>query len=234
MSVGKAIKDLRDGKFVLIHDSPSRENEVDLVILAEKVKPKHILHMRRDGGGLICIAIHPKIARNLNLPYLSEIFEVASQKFNVLGLSRADDIPYDEHSSFSLSVNHRRTFTGITDRDRALTIREFGKLGAMAMKKLMAKEFGRSFRSPGHVPILRAADNLLLERKGHTELAVALAEMAGVAPVVSICEMLDGRSGRALSRKDAREYVESMDLQLLSGEDIIKEWSEHREKDRNC
>ncbi|MEM3401866.1 MAG: 3,4-dihydroxy-2-butanone-4-phosphate synthase, partial [Candidatus Hadarchaeales archaeon] len=62
MSFEDAIKDLRKGKFILIHDFAERENEVDFVVLAEKVKPEHIAQMRRDGGGLICTAIHPRIA----------------------------------------------------------------------------------------------------------------------------------------------------------------------------
>ncbi|MEM2192529.1 MAG: 3,4-dihydroxy-2-butanone-4-phosphate synthase, partial [Candidatus Hadarchaeales archaeon] len=203
MSFEDAIKDLRKGKFILIHDFAERENEVDFVVLAEKVKPDHIAQMRRDGGGLICTAIHPRIAENFGLPYLTEIFEIAERRFSILELSKADDLPYDKRSSFSISVNHRKTFTGITDRDRALTIRELGKLGAKAMKESVVNDFGRNFRTPGHVPILRAADGLLSERRGHTELAVAIAEIAGSTPVLSICEMVDGNSGGSLPKRDA-------------------------------
>ncbi|MEM3519012.1 MAG: 3,4-dihydroxy-2-butanone-4-phosphate synthase [Candidatus Hadarchaeales archaeon] len=226
MSFEDAIKDLRKGKFILIHDFAERENEVDFVVLAEKVKPEHIAQMRRDGGGLICTAIHPRIAENFGLPYLTEIFEIAGRRFSILELSRADDLPYDERSSFSISVNHRKTFTGITDRDRALTIRELGRLGAKAMKKSVVNDFGRNFRTPGHVPILRAADGLLSERRGHTELAVAIAEIAGTTPVLSICEMVDGNSGGSLSKRDAEKYAELHGLQLLSGNEVLRKWRE--------
>jgi 3,4-dihydroxy 2-butanone 4-phosphate synthase len=207
---------------VLIHDALGRENEVDMVIAAESVSPKHVATMRRDAGGLICVALHPKIADNFGLPYLTEVYEKASSHFNVLLSTRPDDIPYDERSAFSLSVNHRRTFTGITDIDRALTIREVGRLGVKALNGPMQGEFGRSFRSPGHMPLLRAADGLLTERRGHTELVVALAELAGVTPAVAVCEMLDAETGKALSLKAANEYANEKGLPCLEGEKIVQ------------
>ena len=207
---------------MLVHDAPGRENEVDMVIAAESVTAKHIATMRRDAGGLICVALHPKIANNFGLPYLTEIYENASSRFNILLSTRPDDLPYDERSAFSLAVNHRRTFTGITDIDRALTIRELGKLGAKALNGPMQEEFGRNFRSPGHVPLLRAADGLLAERRGHTEFVVALAELAGITPVAAICEMLDAETGKALSLKAANEYANENGLLCLRGEDIVQ------------
>jgi len=209
---------------VLVHDAPGRENEVDMVIAAELVGPKHVATMRRDAGGLICVALHPKIADNFGIPYLTEVYERASSHFNVFLSTRPDDLPYDERSAFSLAVNHRRTFTGITDIDRALTIREVGKLGAKALNGQMQDEFGRNFRSPGHVPLLRAADGLLAERRGHTELVVALAELAGITPAVAVCEMLDAETGKALNLKTANEYANERDLPCLEGEKIVRSY----------
>ncbi len=193
-----------------------------MVIAAKLVNAKHVAKMRRDAGGLICVALHPKIADNFGLPYLTEIYENASSHFNILSSTRPDDLPYDEHSAFSLAVNHRRTFTGITDIDRALTIRELGKLGAKALDGPMEEEFGRNFRSPGHVPLLRSAHGLLAERRGHTEFVVALAELAGITPVVAICEMLDAETGKALSLKAAKEYADENGLVCIKGEDIMQ------------
>ncbi len=224
MSIERAIEALKAGKFLLLHDSASRENEVDMLIAAEFVGPSQVATMRRDAGGLICVALHPSIAENFGLPYLTEVYDVASSKFDVLAKTRPNDIPYDERSAFSLAVNHRRTFTGITDIDRALTIRELGKMEAQALDGSVAEEFGRNFRSPGHVPLLRAADGLLDERKGHTELSVVLAKLAGVTPVVAVCEMLDGRAGRALSREQAADYGKKHGLVFLDGSDIVSEF----------
>ena len=168
------------------------------------------------------MALHPKIANNFGLPYLTEVYEKASPHFNVLMSTQPGDLPYDERSAFSLAVNHRRTFTGITDIDRALTIRELGKLGAKARNDPMVEEFGRNFRSPGHVPLLRAAGGLLAERKGHTELVIALAELADVAPVITVCEMLDAETGKALSLAAASAYAGKRDLPCLSEGEIVR------------
>ncbi len=221
MSLERAIKTLGTGGFVLLHDSEGRENEVDMLIAAEFVEPKHVATMRQDAGGLICAALHPTIAKNFGLPYLTEVYGAAASKFNVLAKVWPDDIPYDERSAFSLTVNHRQTFTGITDIDRALTIRELGKLGGRALDGPVVEQFGRNFRSPGHVPLLRAADGLSDERQGHTELSVALAELAGVTPVVVVCEMLDARTSRALSKETAAEYGKKHGMILLGGSELL-------------
>ncbi|MDI6819323.1 MAG: 3,4-dihydroxy-2-butanone-4-phosphate synthase [Candidatus Hodarchaeaceae archaeon] len=222
MSIDRALEELRAGNFVLIHDASNREDEVDMVIAAEAVKPAHIAAMRRDAGGLICVALHPRVADNFGLPYMTEIYDIASSRYHALAATKPNDLPYDERSAFSISVNHRQTRTGVTDIDRALTISELGKLGARALNGPMAEEFGRNFRSPGHVPILRAADGLVLERQGHTELAMALAEMADITPVMAICEMLDAQTNRALSWKAAVEYAEMRGFACLSGKDVMR------------
>jgi 3,4-dihydroxy 2-butanone 4-phosphate synthase len=228
LSIDAALKSLRAGNFVLVNDASERENEVDMVIAAEAVEPNHVATMRRDAGGLMCVALHSKIADNLGLPYLTEIYEAAKSNYNVLSVTRPDDIPYDEHSAFSITVNHRRTYTGITDVDRALTIKELGKLGAKAMNTPMVQEFGKNFRSPGHVPILRAANGLILKRQGHTELVVALAEMAKITPVVAICEMLDAETNLALSWSKAVEYAREKKLQCLKAGEIIEVYAKRR------
>jgi 3,4-dihydroxy 2-butanone 4-phosphate synthase len=224
LNITKASKSLRQGDFVLIHDAVDRENETDLVVLAEKVEPRHIAQMRVDAGGLICVALHPNIAKNIRLPYMTEVYGAAAHDFKVLAAAEPDDIPYDERSAFSISVNHRKTYTGITDVDRALTIRGLGLIGKKAMVKRMMTEFGKSFRSPGHVPLLRAVDGLVMKRQGHTELACTLAEMAGVTPVLAICEMLDSRTSKALRVKDSIRYAEERGLVHLDGFELVNEY----------
>lgn len=231
MNIKRATQKFREGEFVLIHDSSGREDETDMVLVAEKAEPEHITKMRKDAGGLICVAIHPEVAEKLGLPYLTKIYESASSKYRVLNSAEANDIPYDEHSSFSISVNHRNTFTGITDRDRALTIRELGKLSSNVFKNGAEADFGESFRTPGHVPILRASQKLLDERLGHTELSVTLAEMAGATPAVSVCEMMDGTTGRALTKEKARSYAERKGLVYLEGREILEEYNKQKNKE---
>ena len=219
MSVERAIQALRRGEIVLIFDGEGREEETDLVVASQFVTPEHIRRMRKDGGGLICTAVHPAIARELGLPFLSEVLSSAAERFPVLRSLEANDIPYDERSSFSITINHRRTFTGVTDSDRALTIRELARLAQLNGEKRAL--FGRNFRSPGHVILLRAAEGLVRSRRGHTELSVALAEMAGLTPMATICEMM-GDDGGALSKREARRYAEKHGLVFLEGEEIVR------------
>ncbi len=225
----EALKSFRKGNPVLIFDFEDREGETDIAIPAICVGPRDVAMLRTDGGGLICVAIHPVAAKKLGLPFMHDILRVASEKMPELKLvSDANDIKYDSRSSFSIWVNHRDTFTGITDIDRALTIRRIGEAVDAVM---MGEEFdfGSEFRSPGHVALLRAADRLVYERVGQTELSVALAEMAGIAPAVAICEMLDARTGRALSKEDAIAYAEENDVPFIDGKTIVEKYKEFKE-----
>ena len=217
MKLEEALGLLRKGEFVLLYES--RENEVDLIIHAERVKPEHVARMRLDGGGLICVALHSVIADNFGLPYLTEIYEEAKERFRVLEAARAI-----ERSAFSITVDHRRTSTGIDDVDRALTISELGKLAKKALRSSITEEFGREFKTPGHVPILRAAKGLSRSRRGHTELSVALAQLAEITPVLADCEMLGPNTNRPLSREKAEEYAERMGSVLVEGEEVEKAW----------
>lgn len=227
-SLEETLEELRKGNFVLIHDSDKRENETDMVMAAEFVKAENIAQMRKDGGGLICLAVDRKIVEKLELPFMSDILSSSNGEFPVLEYLKADDIPYDEKSSFSISINYRGTFTGITDTDRALTIREFGKFCRELNsydKKCLQKEFGSKFRSPGHVNLLISSD--LENREGHTELSIALMKIAGLTPVAAICEMMDNKTHKALSRKDTILYAEKNNLKFLEMNDIkdaYKEW----------
>ncbi len=232
MSINDSIEQIKNGGFVLIHDSSKRENETDMVFAAEHAQHPHIAKLRQDAGGLICVSVHPKVAEKIKIPYLADIYKSAVFDFKILNSAEADDIPYDERSAFSISVNHRETFTGITDIDRALTIRELGKLSKRALKENFSNNFGKHFRTPGHVPLLRASENLLEERQGHTELSIALMEMAEVPPCSVVCEMLDAETGKALSTEKAIQYSEENEMPFLEGEEIVKEYQEWKEKRR--
>lgn len=214
--IDDALNALRNGKMILLYDFEDREGETDFAICADAVTPQHILQMRKDGGGLICTAIDPVAAELLRLPFATDLLQAS-------GVVEQDgDIPYDRrnHSSFSLWVNHKKTFTGIPDRDRALTISSIGA----QVKKVLAGEpetFHAEFRTPGHVALLRAADDLLAQRCGQTELSVTLARMAGVTPAIAICEMLDDQTGLALKKDDAIRYAEEHGLVFVEGKDVF-------------
>src|SRR2546428_444885 len=150
----------------------------------------------------------------------------ATRAYPVLAALSTEDIKYDRHSAFSISVNHRDTFTGVTDIDRAKTISRLAGIAKEATKRengWAADVFANEFRSPGHVPLLNAAEPLLAERRGHTELTTALMIMAGLAPTATICEMM-ADDGQAVSKEDAKAYARARNLVFLEGQDIVRAW----------
>ena len=120
----KALEAIRNGEFVLVFDDDDREGEVDMIIASEFVTPKSIATMRNDAGGLICNCLHGDFCDEIKLPFMVDIMNAASEKYPDLAKLAPNDIPYDERSSFSIWVNHRDSFTGVTDHDRAMTISE--------------------------------------------------------------------------------------------------------------
>jgi len=223
--ITKALSALSSGKFILLYDFDDREGETDFAIRSDAVTPKHILRMRKDGGGLICTAVHPVAAQRLGLPFASDALRAMAVA------EREGDIPYDRknHSSFSLWVNHRNTYTGITDRDRALTVNAIADQVKAALNGGNIS-FHEIFRTPGHMALLRAADGLLDVRHGQTELSIAMADMAGITPAVTICEMLDDESGYALSKTDAKAYGKKYGLEFVEGKDVLLQWEQEKSR----
>ena len=208
-SVKRATDALRRGDPVLVHDAADREGETDLIYPAGAVTPAAVRQMRNDAGGLVCVALGDSVAATFDLPYVRDVLDHPAAADHELG--------YDDRSSFSLTVNHRDTYTGITDEDRALTITEL----AAAAADPAGTDFASEFRAPGHVHVLRAAPDLLADREGHTELAVALAGAADLPPAMVVCEMLDDDTGGALSPAAARNYADREGLVYVEGAAII-------------
>ncbi|WP_122088113.1 3,4-dihydroxy-2-butanone-4-phosphate synthase [Halalkalicoccus subterraneus] len=208
-SAKRAVEAFRAGSPVLIHDAAEREGETDLIYPAGAVNPADVARMRNDAGGLVCVALSSSVADTLDLPFVQDVLDHPT--------ANDHDLAYDDRSSFSLTVNHRDTRTGITDADRALTITAL----AEAASDPDPDGFAETFRAPGHVHLLRAAEGLLNDREGHTEFGVALAEAADLPPAVVVCEMLDDHTGEALSPADARAYAERHDLPYLEGRDLL-------------
>ena len=230
-----AILELAKGSFILVHDFHDREDEVDLVCIAVKCTKEHIYKMRRYAGGQISVALHAIIAKKLNLPYIVDVYSGVLDKFSIFTQIPHDCAsPYGDKPSFSISVNHIDTYSGVTDSDRALTIREIGIIGNHIYRNLKSTKyyqtlFGSQFRIPGHTPLLIANKDLLKGRLGHTELSIALAYMGGISPVSVLCEMLDKETGKSLTIDKAREFAEKNNLIMVSGNEIIEAYEEHLE-----
>jgi len=218
MPLEDALESLRRGEFILLHDSEGRENEVDMVAYAGTVSPEHVARMRQRAGGLLCVAVDHAFASSVGLRYMHDILDCSDAmdcaKSMIMGLA-----PYGDRSTFSLSVNSRHTYTGITDRDRSVTISE---IASICEAEDMAGAFARSFRTPGHVPLLIASRGLLEERQGHTEMSVYLAKAAGLHPVMAICEMMDAETYAALSVAKASEFAAQQGIPLVDARELVE------------
>lgn len=216
MALESGIESLKRGEFVLLYDSAGRENEIDMVVAAEFVTPEHVARMRQHAGGLLCIAIDSEFGNSLGLKYMHDILAESSipNKEMIMGLA-----PYGDHPTFSIYINHYQTYTGITDRDRSLTIREIANLYKVDNQQ---KKFVSSFKTPGHVPLLVASEGLLNKRQGHTEMSVYLSKIAGLTPVTAICEMMDAETYTALSFEKAAKYAKQNAIPLIDGKELVE------------
>ncbi len=163
-TIEEAIKDYRDGKFVIIVDDESRENEGDLALAAEKVTPEAINFMAREGRGLICVAMTGERLDKLSLPMM------VMENTATFG------------TAFTISVDAKKgVTTGISAHDRAVTIE------ALIDPATVPDDLAR----PGHIFPLRAKEGGVLVRAGQTEASVDLAKLAGLQPAGIICEVMD-------------------------------------------
>ena len=168
--VEDAIKDIKEGKIIIVVDDPDRENEGDLLMAAEKVTGEAINFMTKYGRGLICMPVE-------------------ENRLNKLKIEPMVDKNTDNHeTAFTVSIDHVDTTTGISAFERAITIQ----------KVIDCNSKAEDFRRPGHVFPLVAKKGGVLERNGHTEAAVDLAKLAGLKGAGIICEIMkdDGTMAR--------------------------------------
>ena len=192
--IEEALRAIRAGKMVVVVDDEDRENEGDFVMAAGKTTAEDVNFMAREARGLICVSM-------------------PAGRLEALGLSLMAPINTARFSTpFTVSVDLLDgTTSGSSAHDRALTIR------ALADRKTKPEELAR----PGHVFPLRAADEGVLQRPGHTEAALDLVRLAGLEPAGLLCEILapDGRmaNGRELTRLARRHG-----LPLITIRDLIR------------
>jgi len=210
-AVNRAVTALRNGGMIVIYDGDAREGEADLVIGARFAEPEIVEALRRDAGGLICVAIDGPEARRVDLPFYTDVLEASGFKAASMSCART---AYGDKPAFSLAVNHRDVYTGIPDDDRSLTITKIDEV--LGDPGSDYESFRKEFYSPGHVFLLIGRG--LEKRQGHTELALELARRSGLR-AVTLCEMLG--SGKALPKEKAREYAKKHGLVFVEGKEII-------------
>ncbi len=211
---------------MLLHDATSRENEIDMVVAAEFTSPEHVRMMRTEAGGLLCVALSNEVGKKFCLVRMHDIFLSAARQYPILRSLNEEETPYGGRPAFSITVNHRHTFTGVTDLDRSLTISELAHLAKKAIENGQDStgEFAKNFKAPGHVHLLLESEGSLEKRRGHTELSVHLCELAGLTPVVALCEMLDGNSHNALSIDSARTFARKNAIPIIEADQVISDF----------
>ena len=193
-SIESAIRDIAEGKMVIVTDDESRENEGDLVMAASRVTPEAINRMTLYARGLICV---PMLGHQLKR----------------LGISPMATENRESHQTdFAVSVDAANGITtGISAYDRAETIRILADQNAQPDMLVQ----------PGHVFPLRARPGGVLQRAGHTEAAVDLAQLAGLHPSGVICEILN-EDGTLARVPDLIQYKEKHQLKMISIADLIE------------
>ena len=230
MSFDRALEDIRSGRPVLVYDFDDRERETDFTVASQFVTPSILRMMRNDAGGLICTTMPGPLAFEIGLPFMSDVYWDDSAKYPLLAAMAPTDIPYDRtKSSFGVTINHRDTYTGITDNDRALTITSFvDTIFSRSPVERIRAEMGERFRAPGHVHLLNTTDRILQDRKGHTEICTAMMYMAGVRPSATICEMM-GDDGGSRCRADVEAYAQEKGLSFITGDEVVERWNKFME-----
>ncbi len=195
-TIEEALKDIQEGKMVIVVDDPDRENEGDLVMAAEKVNSEAINFMAKEGRGLICLTLLPDRLKELDIPLMTS--ENTDPKGTAFCLS------IDAHPRFG-------TTTGISAYDRAITIKLTVSPDAEP----------QDFVRPGHVFPLMSKPGGVLERTGHTEASVDLARLAGLYPAGVICEIMkeDGTMARL---PDLVKFAKKYNLKIITIADLVQ------------
>ena len=192
--IADAIADFKAGKFVMVTDDASRENEGDLIIAAQFVDAKAINFLTREARGLICVSMEGQRLEDLHLGPMSSTSS-------------------DKHgTAFVMSVDARTgTTTGISASDRARTT-----------QVLIDPDTKPSdLMQPGHLFPLKAREGGVLVRAGHTEAAVDLCRLSGLYPAAVICEILN-EEGESANLPELMEMAAQHDFKIISIEDLIR------------
>jgi len=191
--VENALEHLRKGKGILLTDDENRENEGDLIFSAEHINVQDMALMIRECSGIVCLCLTNEKADQLELPYMVKENTSSFQ------------------TPFTITIEARNgVTTGVSAADRITTIKT--AIAQNAKPEDLAR--------PGHIFPLRAKDNGVLERNGHTEGSVDLMKLAGLKPEAVLCELMN-EDGSMAQLNEIISFAQEHDLIVLSIEDII-------------
>ena len=192
-SIEDAVKDFKEGKFVIVVDDEDRENEGDLITAAEMITPEKVNFMLKNARGVLCAPITLSRCEELDLPH-----QVADNT-SVLG------------TPFTVTIDKLEgCTTGVSTHDRTETIK------ALADPNSTPQTFGR----PGHINPLYAQDNGVLRRSGHTEAAIDLCKLAGLYPAGALMEIMN-EDGSMARMPELQKLAQEWDLKIITIKDLI-------------
>lgn len=193
-SVEEIIDDIRHGKMVIMVDDENRENEGDLLMAAEKVRPEDINYMARYGRGLICLTMTRERCAQLRLPLM------------------VHDTDHRHATNFTVSIEAAEGITtGISAHDRARTVQI--AVAADARPEHLSQ--------PGHIFPVMAQPGGVLTRAGHTEAGCDLARLAGFEPAACIVEILN-EDGSMARRPDLEAFSKAHGVRIGTIADLIR------------
>jgi 3,4-dihydroxy 2-butanone 4-phosphate synthase / GTP cyclohydrolase II len=193
-TIDEILEDLRRGKMAVIMDDEDRENEGDLVMAADCVRPQDVNFMARYGRGLICLTLTRERCRQLRLPLM------------------VSDTDNTHRTNFTLSIEAAEgVTTGISAHDRAHTVKT----------AVSPEARPEDLRQPGHIFPLMAQPGGVLTRAGHTEAGCDLARLAGFSAAAMIVEILND-DGTMARRPDLERFAKTHDLKIGTIADLIR------------
>jgi 3,4-dihydroxy 2-butanone 4-phosphate synthase/GTP cyclohydrolase II len=188
----RALDAYKNGDLIIVTDDADRENEGDLMILAEKATPEKVAFMVRHTTGILCVAMTQERARQLHLPLMVEENQDSKK------------------TAFTVSVDYKPGITtGVSAQERSNTVRALADLSSVAS----------DFIRPGHVFPLIADNGGLAARGGHTEAGVALSQIVGAQPLCLLSEIVndDGSMARGQSLE---AFATEHSIPVISVEDL--------------
>ena len=198
------LADFKSGKFLIVTDDANRENEGDLILLAEKVTTEQIAFMVRHTSGVICGVVTSELAKRLKLPMM---------------VNRNQD---NHSTAFTVTIDAiaGRT-TGISAQERANTLR------TLADPAAKQDQFSR----PGHIFPLVSVPGGLHKRRGHTEAAIALCELTNSYPVAVISELVND-DGSMMRGGDLKIFADKFKIAMTSIDEIAKYLPDSTEEEK--
>jgi 3,4-dihydroxy 2-butanone 4-phosphate synthase/GTP cyclohydrolase II len=193
-TIDEILEDLRRGKMAVLMDDEDRENEGDLIMAADCVRPEDVNFMARYGRGLICLTLTRERCRQLRLPLMVSETDGAHRTNFTLSIEAAEGVT-----------------TGISAHDRAHTIKT----------AVSPKARPEDLRQPGHIFPLMAQPGGVLTRAGHTEAGCDLARLAGFSPAATIVEILND-DGTMARRPDLERFASAHALKIGTIADLIR------------